>query len=108
MSDLERQLREDRALRNAARAVVDADVAHLRSVFAPSHLAGMAGDEASDLFDRARDAASSHKGILATLIAAIFIWFARTPILSLLSDGEEDVEDEAGEEPMSDGGVSHE
>ncbi|MCP5396865.1 MAG: hypothetical protein H6918_09055 [Sphingomonadaceae bacterium] len=107
MSELERRLREDRALRNAARAVVDADIAHIRSVFAPAHLAEKVGDEATDLFDRASAAADSHKGILATLIAAIFIWFARTPIMSLLSEGE----DEAGgsdPEPTTDGGVINE
>lgn len=89
MSDIERRLREDRALRDAARAVVDADVEHVRSIFAPSQLARRAGDEAAELFERASEVADDNRGVLAALIAAVLIWFARNPIMSLF-EGDED------------------
>jgi hypothetical protein len=81
--ELERQLREDRAL-------LQADVAHLRANLAgksiPSRIVERIGDGAAEVFDEAVEVAESHKGALATLLAAVVLWFARHPILSLFTD----------------------
>lgn len=91
--DLEFQLREDRALRNAARALLEADVAHLRASLSGksigSRIVDRIGEGAEDVFDQAVELAEDHKGVLATLIAAIVLWFARHPIMSLFT-GEDD------------------
>ncbi|MBD3729790.1 MAG: hypothetical protein IE933_08810 [Sphingomonadales bacterium] len=99
MSGIEQRLREDKAVRDAARAVVEADVAYLKSIFAPAQLAARAGDEAAQLFERASEAADDNKGVLAALLAAVLIWFARNPIMALFDDDRGSEEDEYSEEP---------
>ncbi|WFL76983.1 hypothetical protein P7228_13435 [Altererythrobacter arenosus] len=94
MADLKRQMQEDRALRDAARALLDADVAHLRNGLASKSIGERVldniGEGAKDVFESAADAADNHKGALAALIGAIVLWFARNPIMSLFFDDEED------------------
>jgi hypothetical protein len=89
---LERTMREDRMLRDAARALVDADVANLRASLAersiPTRIKDRVGEGASDVLDEAVAVAEDHKGVIATLIAAIILWFARNPILDLLLEDE--------------------
>ena len=98
--DIDRQLREDRALRNAARAILDADMAHLRASLVGksigSRIVDRIGRGAADVFDEAVEVADSHKGALATLLAAVVLWFARNPLIALFSDdaGEDDSEAE--------------
>jgi hypothetical protein len=91
---LERQLREDRALRNAARALFEADLAHLRASLAgksiSSRIAERIGEGASDVLDEAIEVADNNKGVIATLLAAIVLWFARHPILDMFSDDEDE------------------
>lgn len=105
MSSLKRQLVEDRALRDAALALVKADIAHLKGDFGAKSMGARFVDRMSegavDVFEEAVEVADDNKGVLATLIAAVILWFARNPILSLLEDeGEhgadayEDLEDE--------------
>ncbi len=88
--ELERQLREDRMLRDAARALVEADLANLRASLAGRSISGRIidriGDGAADVLDEAVAAAENHKGVIATLIAAIVLWFARHPIMDLFAD----------------------
>ena len=89
MSDaLERQLREDRMLRDAARAMVDADIAYLRASLAgrsiPSRIADRIGEGAHDAMDEAAELADQHKGLIAAAVAALILWFARHPLLNLL------------------------
>ena len=88
--DLERQLREDRMLRDAARALLDADIANLRASLAgksiPSRIVDRIGEGAADVLDEAIEVADNNKGVIATLIAAILLWFARHPIIDLFSD----------------------
>ena len=89
MSDeLERQLREDRMLRDAARAMVDADVAHLRASLAgrsiSNRIADRIGEGAHDAMDEAAELATEHKGLLAAAIGALILWFARHPLINLL------------------------
>ena len=97
---LERQLREDRALRNAARALFDADIAHLKASLSgksiSSRIVDRIGEGASEVLDEAMEVADNHKGVIATLIAAIVLWFARHPIIDLLTeDGGAEAEDKS-------------
>ncbi|MXO74043.1 hypothetical protein GRI40_02255 [Altererythrobacter aerius] len=99
-TDLARQLREDRMMRDAARALVSADIANLRSTYAAQSLSSRVidriGDGASDVLDEAVSVAENNKGVIATLLAAIVLWFARHPIGSLF-DGEDDADPEGRE-----------
>ncbi|GAA4037780.1 hypothetical protein [Parerythrobacter jejuensis] len=105
MSRLDRQLIEDRALRNAARALVKADIARLKSDLDNRGVGARALDRAKDgaaeVFDKASSSADSNKGILALLIGAIILWFARNPILALFFDEEELADFDQPEEPAS-------
>ncbi|MFN6933922.1 MAG: hypothetical protein ACK4NZ_02090 [Tsuneonella sp.] len=97
---LERQLREDRALRNAARALFDADIAHLKASLSgksiSSRIVDRIGEGASEVLDEAMEVADNHKGVIATLIAAIVLWFARHPIIDLLTEDDEVEADDEG------------
>ena len=102
MSKLKRQMLEDRALRDAARALIEGDVAHLRSDLSAKGIGerviGSVGEGATDVFERATEAADNHRGVLAALIGAVVLWFARNPILELFSDEED------ASQPSSDDG----
>ncbi|MXO90179.1 hypothetical protein [Pontixanthobacter aquaemixtae] len=91
-AELERQLREDRILRDAALELVKADISHVKADFSAksigSRFATRMSEGAVDVFDEAVEAADSNKGVLTTLIAAIVLWFARNPIMALFSDEE--------------------
>ena len=99
MSDLKRQMTEDRAVRDAARALIEADIAHVKNTFSGPSLTERAAtnlnDGAREVFDKASAAADNHKGILAALIGAVLIWFARNPILSLFEADENQAEEKA-------------
>ncbi len=88
-------MKEDRALRDAARALVRGDIAHLKGDISDKGIGERVleniGEGAKDVFESAAEVADNHKGALAALIGAIALWFARNPILSLFS--EDDVED---------------
>ena len=97
---LERQLREDRALRNAARALFEADLANIKASLTgrsiSSRIVDRIGEGAAEVLDEAIEVADNHKGVIATLIAAIVLWFARQPIIELFSG------DDARQEPETD------
>ncbi len=100
MSELKQQMREDRTIRDAARGLVEADIANLRADLASKSLGervlGRVGESASQLLDHVGESAQNNRGILATLLGAIALWFARNPIMSLFSDNEDsDCESEA-------------
>lgn len=109
MTSLPRQFREDKALRDAAKAVLDADIAHFKESIAEEGIGGRLKSQitgkvkrrvssgAQDILDQAREQASDHRGVLALLVGAIVLWFARTPILGWLGLRDEDEGDEEGE-----------
>lgn len=88
MSDRRARMIQDRYLRDSARALVEADIEHIKADFAHKGLGERAMDRlaegAMDLYEDAIDVAEDNKGALAALVAAIVVWFARNPILSLL------------------------
>ncbi len=100
------KLRADRDLRDSALSLVKADLAFLQSDMNASSLSSRlmarAGDGAKDLYAEAGRLANDNRGILATLIAAIGIWFARTPLTALLSDTDDDAFEDAGFEDSND------
>ena len=97
--ELERQLREDRVLRDAARAMVEADIAQLRASLAgrsiPSRIANRIGEGAQDAMDEAAELASEHRGIIAAAVAAMILWLARHPLIELLLGEDEGTERKA-------------
>jgi hypothetical protein len=98
---------EDRALRDAARAVLEEDVARLRESLeeegVTSRVTSSVGTNitvriragANDVLEQAKQAASNHRGVLAVLIGAILLWLMRGPLLALI---EGEAEDEADTE----------
>ena len=79
---------EDKYLRDSARALVEADIEHIKADFAHKGLGERAMDRvtegAMDLYEEAIDVAEDNKGALAALVAAIVVWFARNPLMELL------------------------
>lgn len=82
------RLTEDRHLRDAARALVEADIKNLRADLSVKSIGERAIDRvaegASEVYDEAIEVAADHKGALAAIIAALALWFARHPILDAL------------------------
>lgn len=98
MSDLlERNLQEDRLLRDAARALVDADIANLRANYAArgisSRIKERVSEGAAEVLDEAIAVTEDNKGAVATLLAAIVLWFARHPIMDLFTSDEPSAEE---------------
>ena len=90
------RLRQDRRLRDAARAVVIADFDNLRANLAHKSLGeramGRVTAGAQDVYDEALDVAADHKGALAAIVAALVLWFARHPLAELIGFGEDDAQ----------------
>lgn len=85
---LEREMREDRLLRDAARALLQADIAQLKASLAersiPERIGDRIGEGATDVLDEAVAVADENRGIVATVVAAIILWFARHPIIDMI------------------------
>lgn len=83
---------EDRVLRDAARDLLEANYAHLRTDLTPvglaDRLADGIGEGAADLLERAGEAAQDNRGALTALVGALLLWFARHPIVALFSKDE--------------------
>lgn len=98
MSRVEESLRQDRELRDAARAVFLADIEHAKTSFSAKGMAqrigGRIGDGAKDVYEVAKVQADDNRGIIAVLIGAIALWFSREPILELLGLSATDAADE--------------
>ncbi|MDJ0977537.1 MAG: hypothetical protein QNI87_03295 [Erythrobacter sp.] len=117
MTRLPDEFHEDRALREAAREVLLADIEHARGSLSGKAVAkrvtggisGRIADGAKDVYEVAKGHAYDQRGILAILIALLAVWFAREPIMEVLglaeptdADGDEppeEVEAEEAEEP---------
>lgn len=82
------QMMEDRHIRDAARALVDADFKNLRADLSIKGIGERAvdriGEGASEVYDEAMAVAADHKGALAAIVAGLVLWFARHSILEAL------------------------
>ena len=104
MSEIERRMVEDKALRDAALALFKADLAMVRADLDERGIGARVkdrlGDSTMDVLDEAADFAEENKGKVAAAIAAVVLWFARGPILDALGRLIGDDEDaEPGPEP---------
>lgn len=103
---------EDRALRDAARALLTDDIERLRahldqegiasrvSSSVGSNISGRIRSGARDVLAQARAQAGDHKGVLAVLVGAIILWFAHGPILDWFNEFDADDNDnEAAPDP---------
>lgn len=96
MPDMLQQLREDRALRNAARALIDADVEILKGDVNPK-------PKAQSLLDKTRDGVNANKstigGVLVLLVAGALLYVFRDSlkelVAQLLDQSEDEEQDEA-------------
>jgi hypothetical protein len=107
MTRLPQRFIEDRRLRDAALAVLTEDIERLRANLGEEGIASRVSSGVSstitsrirtgarDVLAQARAQAGDHKGVLAMLVGAIVLWFARGPILEWLDEfAEADTEDE--------------
>ena len=99
---LHRQLSEDKALRDAALALFKADLRFIRNDLdrrgIGERVTDRLGDGARELTDDALDYATAHKGVIATALAAVVLWFVRAPLLRALGEMF-DGDDEEPEQP---------
>ena len=105
MTDRRLRMVEDKHLRDSARALVEADVEHIKADFANKGMAKRAlfrlRENAGELYDEALDVADSNKGAVAAVFAALIVWFARNPLLDMVGLGveQDDERTEPSDEP---------
>lgn len=108
MTDRRLRMLEDKHLRDSARALVEADVEHIKADFTNKGMAKRAlfrlRENAGELYDEALDVADSNKGAVAAVFAALVVWFARNPLLDMVGLGIE--QDDERTEP-SDEAAEH-
>ncbi|QFI63625.1 hypothetical protein D0Y83_10380 [Qipengyuania flava] len=108
MTDRRLRMLEDKHLRDSARALVEADVEHIKADLANKGMAKRAlfrlRENAGELYDEALDVADSNKGAVAAVFAALVVWFARNPLLDMVGLGIE--QDDERTEP-SDEAAEH-
>lgn len=101
-------LREDRELRDAAKAVLLADLEHAKASFSAKGVAtrigGRIGDGAKDVLEVAKVQADDNRGVIAMLIGAIALWMGRTPILEILGLATPASQDEVHDATSDDAG----
>ena len=102
MARLDHRFYEDRALRDAAKEVLLADIANARNSLSGKAIAertmGRIGEGAKDVFEVAKGQADDNRGIIAALIGALLLWLSRDPIMEIL--GLSEIEDyDASAEP---------
>ncbi len=108
MTNRRLRMLEDKHLRDSARALVEADVEHIKADFANKGMAKRAlfrlRENAGELYNEALDVADSNKGAVAAVFAALVVWFARNPLLDMVGLGIE--QDDERTEP-SDEAAEH-
>lgn len=116
MTSLPKRYLEDKALRDAAKGVLEADLEHFKAALGEQGIAGRVRSQltgkvrqrisagARDVLEQAKGAAEDHSGVLAVLIGALVLWLARAPLLDLLgfdaaveADEDRDMMDESRE-----------
>jgi hypothetical protein len=109
VNGLEARLAEDRKLRDASLEVFSTDLRFIREDLRArgvgERIADRIGSSAMEVIDEAVDYAEANTGRIAAVVAAVVLWFARTPLLNGLArifgfEGN-DEEQESGE-PRSD------
>ncbi|MEL6238455.1 MAG: hypothetical protein AAFQ90_07655 [Pseudomonadota bacterium] len=105
MSRLPHEFYEDRALRDAARALVIADIENTRKALSGKKVAarfvGTIGDGAKDALEIAKTHADTHQGLIAGVIAALALWFARVPLLEFFGMTAPEANADIGEEDQA-------
>lgn len=107
MTRLPDRLIEDRALRDAARAVLTEDIEHLRASLSEQGIASRVSTGVSstisarirtgahDLLTELKAQAGERKGMIALLVAAVILWFSRGSLLEMAEELlESDFDDE--------------
>jgi hypothetical protein len=104
---------EDRALRDAARAVLEEDIARLRASLDEQGVASRVSSSvgttvtsrlrtgAEDVLSQVKQSAGENQGIIALVIGAILLWLMRGTILDVIEaviEGDEEPATGAGEE----------
>jgi hypothetical protein len=88
VSAAERQLRADRALRDAAKLRFDTHLAILQADLEERGLAGRIVDEVSEvagaMAEEAIEVVEDHPGVVGGTIGALALWLLRNPILAWL------------------------
>lgn len=94
MTQLPSRFLEDRRLRDAARAVLAEDIARLQGSLEEQGIASRVSSGvtssistrirtgARDVLDQAKAQAGDNKGVVALLVGAIILWFARVPLFA--------------------------
>ena len=90
MSVADQKLADDRALRDAALRIFRDDLRFVREDLHARGIGGRIadrlGDASLDVLDDAIDYAEDNKGTVAAGLAAVVLWFARSPILHGVAD----------------------
>ena len=92
MSKLKKRLAQDKALRDEARDLITADIAHAKALVAPANLRERTvpptEEKAKQLLHGTRDSALNHKGTIAAMagaaISAGILWIVREPLMELI------------------------
>lgn len=88
MSPLAKQLMAERAIRDSAKATLDANYAQVKTDLEARGIAGRLADDAIEhariVFDEAVDVAENHPGVIGGTIAALALWLFRDQAIGLL------------------------
>ena len=84
------ELTRTRAHRNALKAELDSRLAIVRGDVAARGVGGRMADSAAqtaqDVLDEAIEVADENRAVVAGTIAALVVWFLRTPLMALAED----------------------
>ena len=112
--DLAMRLSEDRALRDSAKALVKADLAHVKADLSGKSVQSRVSDRVSegalDLFEEGKSLATENKEVLAGLGGALVLLLAGVPLVRWLfssNDDEPDYDDDYYYDEQDDEDESH-